>query len=351
MNNLFALVSILCIALGEGSNQMRGTDITETHSAVFGTLIGDNTYGRKEGEFTVVTHVTLAPGVYGGHHDDDGGDYHDGRKLNHYWTDYKWVNPSCNRVIPVGDCHTSNGGSTNFSSMLLDVIDKWNNVPEYQNLTGATLTPKGISLKYTTCDGSGEYQRISSYNANYGATGWLGLASLYLLGSTIYKTTSEINEFYTMNDAQTQHVLCQEIGHGFPMGHQSITKDMNTCMDYSLYGILVSRYPNKHDVELIDSLYDGCTPTQVPTQVTQVPTAQVPTAVPTQVPTAVPTQVPTQVPTRVPTEIRTRYPTRVPTQIRTRYPTRVPTAVPTQVTEVPTAVPTATPTEIPTATI
>jgi hypothetical protein len=215
-------------------------------------LVADNTYSRVEGEFTILTHVTLARGEEGEHHDEDGEHHGDRRKLSHFWTDYKWENPNCDRVISVGDCHSNNGGQ-DFSTMLTDVVNKWNNVPQNQNLTGTTYTPNGITFQKTTCDGDNPITcdnfdvlgRISSCNGDYGATRWAGLASIWTYTGTNFlgKARSQINEYYSMNNAETQHVLCQEIGHGFPMGHQSETStDLNTCMDYSMWAHGGNRY-------------------------------------------------------------------------------------------------------------
>jgi hypothetical protein len=196
-------------------------------TASFGTLVADNTFSRVEGEFTVLTHLTMARGFEVEHHNEDG-DHH-GRRLEHTWTNYKWQNPNCDLVISVGDCHSNNGGQ-NFSALLTDVVDRWNRVPQNQDLTGATFTPNGISFQKATCgndyrvtcDNPEVLNRISSCNGDYGNTGWAGLASVWTYTGTNFlaKGISKINEFYDMTNAESQHVLCQEIGHGMPMGHQ-----------------------------------------------------------------------------------------------------------------------------------
>ena len=220
----------------------------------FGEEVEHGVYCKEDGEFTRCTHLTLARDV-----EDD---HHRRRLADHYWTNYTWSNPSCNLVLPIGDCHTS--GS--FSTLLDDVVYRWNNVPENQDLSGDTYSPVGISLQKTTCDGDDNLycndtsvlNRISSCNGNYGDTGWAGLASIWTYGdNTLAKASSQVNEYYSMSNAETQHVLCQEIGHGFPMGHTSEDgSDQNTCMDYSTW-TSANRYPNKNDVQLIDNLYCG----------------------------------------------------------------------------------------------
>ena len=220
----------------------------------FGEEVEHGVYCKEDGEFTVCTHLTLARDV-----EDD---HHRRRLVDHYWSNYTWSNPSCNLVLPVGDCHTS--GS--FSTLLDDVVYRWNNVPENQDLSGKTYSPVGISLQKTTCGGDDNLycndtsilNRISSCNGNYGDTGWAGLASIWTYNdNSLAKARSQINEYYSMSNAEEQHVLCQEIGHGFPMGHTSEDgSDQNTCMDYSTW-TSANRYPNEYDVELIDCLYCG----------------------------------------------------------------------------------------------
>jgi hypothetical protein len=99
---------------------------------------------------------------------------------------------------------------------------------------------------------------INLENGDYGDTGWAGLASIWTYTGTFFlaKAISKINEFYDMTSAESQHVLCQEIGHGMSMGYQDESVlDFNTCMDYSTW-TSANRYPNQHDVELLDILYD-----------------------------------------------------------------------------------------------
>jgi hypothetical protein len=230
--------------------------------------------------------LTFAQGFEGEAHDEDGdhhgrnGEHHEkdedhhGRKLAHTWTNYKWQNPNCDLVISVGDCHKITTGGQDFSTLLTDVVNRWNNVPQNQDLTGVTYVPNGITFQkatcgsdyLVTCDNSAVLNRISSCNGDYGATGWAGLASIWTYTGTNFlaKGLSKINEHYLMDEAQSQHVLCQEIGHTFPMGHQDESgADLNTCMDYSVW-TSANRYPNQHDVQILDTLYDVCGPTNAP---------------------------------------------------------------------------------------
>jgi hypothetical protein len=99
---------------------------------------------------------------------------------------------------------------------------------------------------------------IRSCNAEYGFNGWLGLASINVSGSHITQATSKMNDSYfngtRYNETNRQHVMCQEIGHDFGLGHTSEDgSDQNTCMDYS--NDLGNPTPNTHDYQLLDSIY------------------------------------------------------------------------------------------------
>lgn len=175
---------------------------------------------------------------------------HNGRQLlNHFWDNYTWHKTTQNLHITIGDCHSLS--NVDWSSMLTDVIYHWNNVPENQDGTGEIYTPENVSFFQTTC----ETAMIKSYNDNYGDTDWLGHASIFINGDGyIVEATSKVNEYYSLTTSQWQHVLCQEIGHGFPLDHQSEDgSDLNTCMDYDMYH--TNKYPNKHDVNILNVLY------------------------------------------------------------------------------------------------
>ena len=179
---------------------------------------------------------------------------HNGRQLlNHFWDNYTWHKTTQNLKITIGDCH--NLSNINWSSILTDVIYHWNNVPENQNGTGEIYTPTNVSFLQTTC----ETAMIKSYNNDYGDTNWLGRATIFINSNGyVVDAISKVNEYYSLTTNQWQHVLCQEIGHGFPLDHQSEDgSDLNTCMDYDMYH--TNKYPNKHDVYLLDSLYGNTT--------------------------------------------------------------------------------------------
>lgn len=209
----------------------------------YGEYLGDYTYKSQEDEYTILTH--LFPVNYE--------ENHHRRRLNHFWKDYKWNKSGNNLKLRIGDCHTS--GTTDWSRMLTDVIYNWNNVPEHQDGSGDIYNPTNVTFIASNC-ASGD---IKSYNIqaddkDYGDTSWLGLASIYLRNGYVVSAMSQVNEYHSLSNSQWQHVLCQEIGHGFPLDHQSESGvDKNTCMDYDRN--LGNKYPNHHDVKLLDVLY------------------------------------------------------------------------------------------------
>lgn len=100
--------------------------------------------------------------------------------------------------------------------------------------------------------------KIRVCNAAYGQNGWLGMASIAVQNDHIIAGTAKMNDSYDWYfDAvpgERPHVMCQEIGHLFGLGHTSEDgTSQKTCMDYS--SDLESATPNAHDFEQLLEIY------------------------------------------------------------------------------------------------
>ena len=149
----------------------------------------------------------------------------------------------------------------------LQVIDS--NTPDWDGELAQTLTDwsksTAFNLSVTGYDDSSRTRKlcravsgkIRSCNASYGNNGWLGLASINISGDHITQGTSKMNDSYSAQFAvqnQRDHVMCQEIGHLFGLGHTSEDgSSQNTCMDYSQSS--TSTRPNQHDYDMLASKY------------------------------------------------------------------------------------------------
>ena len=169
---------------------------------------------------------------------------------DHQWSDYHWNKEGTSILtLNVGDNHTGT-----WPGLLSDVGISWN---EFGGWYLAINVVAG---------GTGD---IESFNANYGDTGWLGLASIWTTrgkNKHITRGESKMNEFYVtlagysgFNETiEFKHVLCQEIGHTFGLDHNregSIGGEPDeTCMNDQSRPL---RYhtPNSHDTVMLETMY------------------------------------------------------------------------------------------------
>jgi hypothetical protein len=164
---------------------------------------------------------------------------------NHSWSTYHWArtaNPFTVRVIdansPAWDAHLNAAIADWDSSTVLNVVREAGNEEK---------RCRAVAGKVKSCNGS------------YGQNGWLGLAQIWLNGGHISQGTAKMNDTYfsmpQYNDStKRQHVMCQEIGHDWGLGHQDESgADLNTCMDYS--SKLDNPDPNAHDFQQLATIY------------------------------------------------------------------------------------------------
>lgn len=166
----------------------------------------------------------------------------------HSWGGYHWARTKNPFTIKLGDNLTT----TDWKSHLGQASTDWSksSVMDTTVVTGQASTAR---KKCTATLG-----RVEVCNNKYGGN-WLGLASIWLSGSHITQGTVKLNDSWAMNQAEKQHVTCQEVGHTFGLDHQSTSgASLDTCMDYYSNKSdtdLKSTQPNQHDYDELVTIY------------------------------------------------------------------------------------------------
>lgn len=164
----------------------------------------------------------------------------------HSWGNYHWARQSNPFTLKL-----SSNLSANWRPYLVTTSSDWSqsNVLDTVVVTG-TKSPK-------TCKPTPGQVEIC--NAFYGRNGWLGLAQIWINGPHITQGVAKMNDTYMSRAPyntveEKNHVMCQEVGHIFGLGHQDESgADIGTCMDYSMS--TNSQHPNLHDYEQLEQIY------------------------------------------------------------------------------------------------
>jgi hypothetical protein len=166
---------------------------------------------------------------------------------SHSWGGYHWARTANPFPLSVGD----NVNST-WDGHLDTAIADWDR-SSVLTLTETAGQAKGKQCRPTN-------GRIEVCNGSYGFNGWLGIAQIWITGGVhITQGTTRVNDSYFNTPSynspvKRQHVMCQEIGHDFGLGHQDESgADLDTCMDYS--SALDNPSPNAHDYEQLETIY------------------------------------------------------------------------------------------------
>ena len=168
----------------------------------------------------------------------------------HAWGNYHWARTANPFTVPLGD-NVANTAYSNWEGALGEASVDWtaSTVLDSPVTAGAAGNAKRCSANNG---------RIEVCNARYGPNGWLGLAQIWTSGSHIVKATAKMNDTYfdstRYNYDAERHVMCQEVGHGYGLGHQDESgADLNTCMDYA--NALDNPHPNAHDYDMLKTIY------------------------------------------------------------------------------------------------
>lgn len=166
----------------------------------------------------------------------------------HSWNNYHWARTTSSFVLPVID-----SVSSSWEDELTLSLSQWSQsskmdlrISSYSNSSTTRRSCRASSGKIRVC------------NYTYGSTGWLGLASINLDSQGhISQGTAKMNDSYASSFAsqdERRHVMCQEVGHTFGLGHTSEDgSSQGTCMDYSQSPS--STAPNSHDYNELATIY------------------------------------------------------------------------------------------------
>ena len=170
-------------------------------------------------------------------------------QASHSWNNYHWARTSNPFTIKVIDSMSSD-----WDDNLNTAIADWN-----QSSVLIVVTEAGDSSANTRRRCRPVSGKVRSCNSTYGNNGWLGLAQIWISGSHITQGTAKMNDTYLASgytETNRQHVICQEIGHDWGLGHQDESgADLNTCMDYA--DALDNPHPNSHDYAQLETIYNS----------------------------------------------------------------------------------------------
>jgi hypothetical protein len=170
-------------------------------------------------------------------------------RAEHSWNDYHWARTSSPFELRVVDSVTP-AWQFAFDQSLIE----WDRSSKLDNLVAAADDGARTRKRCRTVAG-----QMRVCNAAYGQNGWLGLASINLdANGHITQGYAKMNDsydwYFAQNPGEDNHVMCQEIGHVYGLGHTSEDgSSQGTCMDYS--SSLNSQWPNAHDYQQLDSIY------------------------------------------------------------------------------------------------
>ena len=170
----------------------------------------------------------------------------------HSWSSYHWARQSNPFTLKLGD-----NVSSAWDAYLGEASSDWSvsTVLDTQIVSGNTDPRK---CRATT-------GRVDVCSSKYGFNGWLGVASIWISGNHITKSSVKVNDSYfntaTYNTpAWRRLVMCQEVGHTFGLDHQDENfsgSNLGTCMDYTSNpaGPPSNEHPNAHDHEQLEAIY------------------------------------------------------------------------------------------------
>ncbi len=172
---------------------------------------------------------------------------------DHSWNNYHWARTANPFTLKVG-----NNVTDKWTSQFNTAISDWNQSQVLGLAPVAGTSNKRCAMVAGT---------VQVCNGTYGQNGWLGLASINITGGEhITQGSAKMNDTYFNmayynNPNEKLHVMCQEVGHTFGLGHTSEDgSSQDTCMDYFSNtgvnaGSAQSTRPNQHDYDMLSIIY------------------------------------------------------------------------------------------------
>ncbi|MCA1719381.1 MAG: hypothetical protein LC781_22025 [Actinobacteria bacterium] len=176
----------------------------------------------------------------------------------HNWSTYHWGRTNTPFTLTLGDNVTADWDSYLNNAAGLPTPFSGNDWSD-STVLNAPVDTGNVSrraLKRKKCPYT--LGRVEVCNAAYGDNGWSGLAQIWLDSSGhIVAGVAKMNDtkISSTDTWKRRHVMCQEVGHTFGLGHTSENGTSQlTCMDYS--GSQDSQWPNQHDYDELSAIYD-----------------------------------------------------------------------------------------------
>lgn len=170
-----------------------------------------------------------------------------GSQAQHSWNNYHWARTSTAFTLQVVDSVT-----VDWDYQLNESLAQWSSSSV---LSTAIISSDASTKARKRCRMVKGQMRVCS--AAYGQNGWLGMATIGLdVNGHIDRGTAKVNDSYDWywTFEEKNHVMCQEIGHIFGLGHTSTDgSSQQTCMDYSTNP--ASQWPNQHDYDQLIAMY------------------------------------------------------------------------------------------------
>jgi len=172
-------------------------------------------------------------------------------QANNAWGNYHWERSSNPVTIELGD-----NVDAGWDGWLAEASSDWS----YSSVLETPVAAGQAKGKCRPTNG-----RVEVCNDSYGATGWLGIAQIWVSGDHIVRAVAKMNDTYHDTSPYNQDgwrdmVMCKEVGHAFGLGHQDEAFDngkLGTCMDYTNNpdGPPANRAPDAHDYVVLEALY------------------------------------------------------------------------------------------------